>query len=155
MGNISVKLFGFNAAAKMVASLKPMMLGASNELINTTLVTAQSIVVHHIDMQDLAWTPLSFFTVNKKGNSTILVDTSLYIQSIRNWRNANFGYVGVGSSDVYPDGTKLSTVAIDNEYGTQNIPARPLWQPSAKDVGAWRAGMTEAYIKQLLKKHSK
>ena len=55
MANISVKLFGFNVAAKMVASLKPMMLGASNELINTTLVTAQSIVVHHIDM------PLFFF----------------------------------------------------------------------------------------------
>lgn len=40
---------------------------------------------------------------------------------------------------VYPDGTKAAMVAAVNEYGTENIPARPIIRPTIeREKGNWK-----------------
>lgn len=41
--------------------------------------------------------------------------------------------VGFFEESTYPDGTHIAEVAIDNEYGIDNIPPRPFMQPTFDD----------------------
>lgn len=46
--------------------------------------------------------------------------------------------VGVMENSIYPDGTKVATVAYKNEYGFKNIPSRPFFRDTiAQQKKAW------------------
>ena len=150
---VSIKLFGFPDARKLVFAQKKILRAVSNDLLGTVLFNAQNIVLHHLNMQDLAWTPLAVYTVQKKDSSLILLDTFLYRDSIRAWKTKSAGYVGVNNTVAYPSGIKICEVAIDNEFGTQKIPARPLWQPSANDVRAWRSSLSDDFLRAMIRKN--
>lgn len=69
-------------------------------------------------------------------------------------RIANFRqvYVVVGFQDTaqYPDGTSVVFVAICNEYGTEDIPARPFFAPAIDEnesqIHAWREDLIGQYL---------
>lgn len=61
-------------------------------------------------------------------------------------------YVVVGFQDTaqYPDGTSVVFVAICNEYGTEDIPARPFFAPAIDEnesqIQAWREDLIGQYL---------
>lgn len=97
-------------------------------------------LVGHIDSQDLNWTPLSEKTIAlKKGNSTIYVETGTLKEGIvcRRISAPSLGYslaIGCNPWSRNSDGTKLSDIMIYLEYGTSQIPARPLLRPTWDEV---------------------
>ena len=100
----------------------------------------KNIVIGHILAQDLNWEKLSPRTERrkKKNKSLIYIDTELYLNSIKIWKKGNTTFVGVKKGIVYKRNSgrvSLERVAIWMEYGTKNMPARPLWTPSIEEVG--------------------
>lgn len=97
-------------------------------------------VVGHILAQDLQWATLSRSTQkNKRENKTLIyIDTELYLNSIKVWKDGNGAYVGIKKGTVYKRKTgavNLERVAIWMEYGTHKQPARPVWGPSMQELG--------------------
>lgn len=94
----------------------------------------------HIDAQDLSWTPLAESTIAlKNGDSTIYVETgflrdNLKVRKVRSPRDGVTFFIGANAWDKNPDGVKLSDLMIWLEYGTANIPARPLIRPTLDEV---------------------
>jgi hypothetical protein len=100
-------------------------------------------VIKHILAQDLNWPPLAEATQNikKKHKTEAYIDTELYLNSIKVWRDANGAYVGVKKGIVYKrvnGNVTLDRVARWMEYGTggrsPQLP-RPLWAPTIEEVG--------------------
>lgn len=94
----------------------------------------------HIDSQDLDWTPLSESTVAmKNGDETIYVETgylrnNLKVRKVKSPSHGVTFFVGASAWDKTPCGVKLSDLMIWLEYGTANIPARPLIRPTMNEV---------------------
>jgi hypothetical protein len=100
----------------------------------------KSILIRHIIANDLNWANLSPITrANKKENKNMIyMDTELYINSIQVWRNGLNAQVGLKKGATYrrkSGSVSLERVAMWMEYGTQKMPARPLWAPSIEELG--------------------
>ena len=100
----------------------------------------KQIVIAHLLAQDLNWEPLSRKTrQNKKENKNlILIDTEIYLDNIKVWKESGAARVGVKKGVLYKRGDNtisLERVAILNEFGTSRVPARPLWNPSIEELG--------------------
>ena len=132
------------------------------EMSKTTAESLQLIektAVSHIDKQDLPWRPLSrAYAIYKKrtrsgkwrrkrlkGGKTnprslsekILVATGTYRQAITSYQTGIYsGEVGVSRHERYDDGGKVVNIGTVHEMGTRDrrIPARPLWDPTAKEI---------------------
>jgi hypothetical protein len=93
----------------------------------------RGMIRSHILAQDLGWKKLSDYTVSKKGHPVIYVDSGTYMSSI------GVNVEQQGSYDlmisIFPDGyyeergKEVSEIAFYMEYGTKDMPARPLWRP--------------------------
>lgn len=94
----------------------------------------------HIDQQDLGWLPLSPSTVKNKGNSKIYVETgylrnNLKVRKVKSPQNGFTIFVGANAWDKHPtSGVSLSKLMIFLEYGTRNVPPRPLVRPTWEEV---------------------
>lgn len=80
------------------------------------------------------WEPLSigYYEYKKKKNLSLNMweATSLLKDSITYWRSNNVWVVGVNRRKYYPDTlVKVHTVIRWMEYGTNKMPARPLFRP--------------------------
>lgn len=98
------------------------------------------IVVGHILAQDLNWPQLSHRTIrNKKENKQLVyIDTETYLDNITTWKKLGVAYVGIKKGTIHKrknGNVNLERVAIWMEYGTRNMPARPLWGPSIDELG--------------------
>ena len=97
-------------------------------------------VVGHIDSQDLNWTPLSESTIElKNGNDTIYVETgflknNLKVRKVKAPKNGVTYFIGADAWTKHPSGLKFSDLMIYLEYGTANIPARPLIRPTYDEL---------------------
>lgn len=106
-------------------------------------------IVSHIDSQDLNWTPLSERTIElKNGDETIYVETgflksNLKVRKVRAPKNGVTYFIGADAWTKHPSGLKFSDLMIYLEYGTANIPARPLIRPTYDE------------LEDLLKRHWK
>jgi HK97 gp10 family phage protein len=96
----------------------------------------------HIENQDLNWTPLSNNTVKlKNGDDTILVQTGWLKEnlSVRRLKSSSKGstiFVGASPWKTHPSGVKFSDLMLWIEYGTENMPPRPLMRPTFEEVKA-------------------
>ena len=107
-------------------------------------------IVGHIDSQDLNWTPLAESTIAlKSGDETIYVETgflksNLKVRKVKAPKNGVTYFIGADAWTKHsPSGLKFSDLMIYLEYGTANIPARPLIRPTFEELEA------------ILKKHWK
>lgn len=97
-------------------------------------------IVNHIDSQDLNWTPLSEHTIElKNGDETIYVDTgflknNLKVRKVKSPKNGVTYFIGADAWTKHPSGLKFSDLMIYLEYGTADIPARPLIRPTFEEL---------------------
>lgn len=96
-------------------------------------------VREHIFSQDLGWRPLSLATESRKGGGIIYFDSGKYIRGIR--VTLRKGTSGVGSTTLmvgpygsHSPGLQMKKLAAMLEYGTNRIPARPLWRPTMMEL---------------------
>lgn len=99
---------------------------------------AERIAVLHISKQDLGWVPLEPKTitakVNKGYSENILTASSTYFQSITSYVDGDTVYAGVKKDVKYEGGGSVANIAAVHEFGTEHIPARPLWRPTLEEV---------------------
>ncbi len=88
----------------------------------------------HIDKNDLGWTPNAPYTIAKKGHDKVYVEHGDLRESFDyefHRKNANRAFVFVGAGDGEEEsGKTFAQVMEENEYGTFNVPARPLINPT-------------------------
>lgn len=94
----------------------------------------------HIFNQDLGWTPLSPHTIElKNGDSTILIETGQLANglTVRRVKSSAYGdtlFIGASPWKKHHSGLGLDELMIMHEYGTSNMPARPLIRPTIEEV---------------------
>lgn len=99
-------------------------------------------IKRHIEEQDLTWSPLSENTRKRQavqGEDAIYVDTgflynNLRVLKVKSKANGATFFVGADAHVTTPTGSKLSDVLIWLEYGTLDMPPRPLIRPTWEDV---------------------
>ena len=101
------------------------------------------IVKAHINNQDLGWAPRTERSV--AGDPRILVNTEAYYGAIKAWKKGDEYYAGVPKDSHNAQGTSIVQYALAHEYGLGDMPQRPLWEPSFKEIGVKRG------LKRLLK----
>ena len=110
----------------------------------------------------VSWPPHAASTVKRLGEHTLLYWSSQYYHHIRIIKRGKHIAVGVppGLRKTRPDGWKssspltLSQVAKILEYGSDKIPARPLWQylwPAVGGQEAYRKELVQQIRKQIRK----
>lgn len=115
-------------------------------------------VQQHIDSQDLNWTPLSSRTIAlKNGNETIYVETgflrdNLKVRKVKSPKNGVTFFIGADAWTTHkPSGLKFSDLMIYLEYGTANIPPRPLIRPTMNEVESTIKNHWRELLKDLTK----
>ena len=95
----------------------------------------------HIEKQDLDWQPLSKYTIEKKGgDSRAYIETgwlkeNLDVRRVATKPNRKRIFVGASPWKIHePSGMKFSDLMIALEYGTEDIPARPLVRPTWEEM---------------------
>lgn len=94
----------------------------------------------HINAQDLSWSPLSEKTIElKHGNSKVYIDSgylrdNLEVRKIRAPSNGYTLFIGASAWKKTDSGVKFSDLMIWLEYGTANIPPRPLIRPTFEEI---------------------
>jgi len=102
-----------------------------------------NVVLGHFDAQDLNWEPLGDpykAEKAKKGLSTDTLKATLrYQQSITTGGNDETVWIGVPQGERNDAGEEIAMIAAVHEYGSMgnNIPERPLWQPSFDELMKW------------------
>lgn len=96
---------------------------------------------NHITSQDLGWVPLSPHTIKlKNGDSTIMIETGTLLNglTVRRVKSSTSGdtlFVGASPWKRHaPSGLGLDELMVYLEYGTSNMPARPLIRPTIEEV---------------------
>ena len=126
---------------KLVKSLATDIRGANRVTLMKVGLKAESIAVKHLRDQDLNWTPLRAQTIKSKvrrgGSNKTLINTTDYFQAITSYSDGSTAFAGVIKSAKNQDGTKITTIAMVHEFGSGDIPARPLWRPTFKETLNW------------------
>ena len=128
---------------RLVSNLQRDMEAAQQLSLKRFGLKAERIATQHISKQDLPWKALRPETVARKirkgYSENILVETSLYFQSITSFVNNDGVFVGVKRNVRTKGGESLGNIAEIHEFGTRSggIPARPLWRPTLEETIAW------------------
>ena len=102
----------------------------------------------YVTGQQGGWTPLSPYTVEKKGSSTILIETGTMINSLTVDK--------VGDADYFIHFTGMNAeksneqVAVENEYGTSKAPPRPFVRPVYEREGKKAVEGVMTAIRELI-----
>jgi hypothetical protein len=107
------------------------------------------IVKNHILDQDLDWAPKKH--PEKSGDPRVYIDTEAYYNAITEWQENLIHYIGVKSDKTNGRGQNIAYYAYLLEYGWtsrggNNVPARPLWQPSIDEMGGqegWKKAIAD------------
>ena len=122
-----VKVTSKNNFAKIAASLNPKQMRGLKESIGLRLEKA---FVERIKEGDPSWDPLSDAWAEKKGHDNPWYYTGLLESAIEYEIEGDGVHVGILEHDEYPDtGSTVAVVAASLEYGTSDIPMRPLFRP--------------------------
>lgn len=128
--------------ARIIYNLQRLINESRNIWLIRMAAKGESIAVNHISAQDLGWKRLKPATIRQKVNKglseNIYVATSTYFQNITSWVKDDTAYIGVRKGVTHPDGEEVGNIAKWLEFGTSNMPARPLWQPTFKELMAWQ-----------------
>ena len=102
----------------------------------------------YVTGQQGGWSPLSPYTVEKKGSSTILIETGTMINSLTVDK--------VGDADYLIHFTGMNAeksneqVAVENEYGTSKAPPRPFVRPVYEKEGKKAVEGVMTAIRELI-----
>ena len=102
----------------------------------------------YVTGQQGGWSPLSPYTVEKKGSSTILIETGTMINSLTVDK--------VGDADYFIHFTGMNAeksneqVAVENEYGTSKAPPRPFVRPVYEKEGKKAVEGVMTAIRELI-----
>lgn len=149
----------WNKAQQLLSKLASRLKAEMSKTTAESLQLIEKTAVGHIDKQDLPWPPLSRAYARYKERTRggkwrrkrlkagkanprslsekILVATGTMRQAITSYQTGPYsGEVGVSRHESYDDGEKVVNIAAVHEMGTRDkrIPARPLWEPTAKEV---------------------
>ena len=102
----------------------------------------------YVTGQQGGWVQLSPYTVEKKGSSTILIETGTMINSLTVDK--------VGEADYFIHFTGMNAeksneqVAVENEYGTSKAPPRPFVRPVYEKEGKKAVEGVMTAIRELI-----
>lgn len=138
----SVKKTGdWNKVHRVVLNLDKDMRDARTVGLMQVALKAERIAVKHIQNQDLNWQGLESKTKaqkSRKGQSdNILIASTDYIQSITRFTTKNTAFAGVKKDTTNRSGDDIISIAAVHEFGSRDIPARPLWKPTSKETEKW------------------
>lgn len=144
---------------KMLSEFGSRLQAEADKATAENLQLVEKTVVGHIDKQDLNWAPLSKNYARYKARTRsakwrrkrlkggksnprrlsekTLVATSAMRNAITSYRTSPYsGETGISRRKSYADGEKMVNIMLVQELGTKDkkIPARKLWEPSAKEV---------------------
>lgn len=132
---VRMKLDGpWMAINSMMSNLQPDIVAAYLIAQRKIAKKLQAIVKGHIYNQDLGWAALSGSTQSRKGHGKAYYDTGTYLQNIKIITRGTRIYVGIPKNLADARGVYYADIASMMEYGTKNMPARPLWEPSRKEI---------------------
>ena len=121
-----VKVTVKNNLSKMVKSLNPTQMKGLKESVGLRLELA---FVDQIKYGDPSWAPLSAEWAAEKGHDEPWYYTGRLENAIEYNIEGNAVHVGIMEHETYPEGETVATVAASLEYGTLQIPERPLFRP--------------------------
>lgn len=102
---------------------------------------AEALAKGHMNAQDLGWRPLKPETIKRKVrkgySENILIMTSTYFQNITTFVKGETAFAGVKRGSKHTGGGDLTSIAAVHEYGSNKVPARPLWRPVFKETMEW------------------
>jgi len=101
----------------------------------------------HINNQDLGWAPRA--ERSQAGDSRILVNSEAYYGAIRAWKKGDEYFAGVPKDSFNAKGISIVEYALAHEYGFGDMPERPLWEPSLREIGGKKG--IEKIIKMAIK----
>lgn len=145
---IQFEFIGNWAIAGLVLKKLPQLLKSSG--VYGQRRAAESIIKiakAHINNQDLGWAPRS--ERSEQGDPRILVNSEAYYGAIRAWKKGDEYYAGVPKDSYNSKGISIVEYALAHEYGFGNMPERPLWEPSFKEIGGKKG--VERIIKTAIK----
>ena len=137
-----------NKMPHIIKGLSEKQLGALGDVIGEML---EEELVDKIQNGDSSWAPLSDAWAEFKGHDNPWYYTGTLENAIKYTREGTTIYAGIIDAGSYRDGENIATVAHKLEFGTSDIPARPLFslveEESEKDI------VDEAvdYVKGLIK----
>lgn len=112
---------------KVAASFQPAQMKSLKESIGLRLERA---FVDRIKEGDSSWAPLSAAWAEKKGHGKQWYHTARLEGTIEYNIESEDVHAGILEHKEYPEsGETVATVAASMEYGTSQIPARPLFRP--------------------------
>jgi hypothetical protein len=137
-----------NKMPYIIKGLSEKQIGALGDVIGEMLEEA---LVDKIHDGDSSWPPLSDAWAEFKGHDNPWYYTGTLENAIKYVREGTTIYAGIIDAGSYRNGENIATVAHKLEFGTSDIPARPLFslveEESEKDI------VDEAvdYVKGLIK----
>jgi hypothetical protein len=145
MSGFKVKKFGaWGKAFSLLSSMSDKIDKGVQKGMKQIGLKGEQLAIKHLQSQDLGWQPLSKAYKRAKEiggfSDKILIRTSTLFQNIRSEViDKKMVFVGVKREAKYADGSSVADIATIMEYGSkaQNIPARPLWQPTQKELIEW------------------
>lgn len=131
--------FGQWKRARIVAATMGPRINKAAALYSVRIGSkAEGIAKKHMRNQDLGWEALAPSTLAQKArkglSGNILIATSSYFQSITSFSKDLTAFVGVRRTARNKDGEILANIAKIHEFGSRNIPKRPLWGPTMKEM---------------------
>ena len=155
------KIGDWEKVAILAARLKYEMMIAQQKSLKRFGLKVEAITKTHMSTQDLNWAELSPDYLARKvrnGDSdNILIATNSYRQSVTSYVINDVVFVGVKKTVVDEEGNEIANIARVHEFGYEpnNIPARPLWQPSFDEALRWHGqnNTPDIYLRKQLKKY--
>lgn len=121
-----VKATAKNNIMKIAGALDSKQMYALKESIGLRL---ELEFVNRIQEGDSSWAPLSAAWAEKKGHGEQWYYTGHLENTIEYEIDEDSVSVGIFEHAEYPEGETVATIAASLEYGTSNIPMRPLFRP--------------------------
>lgn len=132
----------WQGARNIAVSLLARCEAAQQKTLRNWSLKAETTIKKHLSSQDLNWQPLKAATLRRKikeGKSLkILIATWQYYNSITYLIRKDTAFVGILNGSTGDKGVSLVELAKTHEYGSKNIPSRPLWKPSFDEMKNWQ-----------------
>lgn len=137
-----------NNIPKIIKGLSEKQIGALGDVIGGMM---EGALVDRIHEGDASWPALSDAWAEFKGHDNPWYYTGTLEGAIKYEREGTTVYIGIIDAGSYRDGENIATVAMKLEYGTSDIPMRPLFTMVAEEEQSYIVDEAMAYVNGLIK----
>lgn len=137
-----------NNIPKIIKGLSEKQIGALGDTIGGMM---EGALVDRIHEGDASWPALSDAWAEFKGHDNPWYYTGTLEGAIKYEREGTTVYIGIIDAGSYRDGENIATVAMKLEYGTSDIPMRPLFTMVAEEEQSYIVDEAMAYVNGLIK----